>query len=49
MSQKNWGNISPVMTDEGNEKVQVTCYQCCMYHYHEVSTLALLHQVEDFT
>jgi hypothetical protein len=37
------------MTDEGNEKVQVTCYQCGAYHYHEASTSTTLLQIEDFT
>jgi hypothetical protein len=37
------------MIDEGNEKVQVTCYQCGMYHYHEASTSTILLQIEDFT
>jgi hypothetical protein len=30
-------------------EVQLTCYQCGMYHYHEASTLTILLHIEDFT
>jgi hypothetical protein len=48
MNQEDKGNISLAMSNEGNEKVRVTCYQRGMYHYLEASTSTILLQIEDF-